>query len=197
MSSPFRLIAAGALLASLLSTPTAVASDAVLVLDTFSVFRFEGTTASAMLPVGGRIPLNLAREAEGSWSVRIAASAFDFPPVTYPSGKSVKWRLSSDATGQLTNAAGGARLDLSAPLVAYVDGASRGIPFPMSFTTESSSAARAGVSASVRGVKVDAASGFVQLVATGISPDGAATAPGKPFYAILSGQISGLPSLTP
>ncbi len=42
-----------------------------------------------------------------------------------------------------------------------------------------------------QGVRLDPASGYLQLVTAGVNPLHAATAPGNPFFAVLSGRILG------
>lgn len=167
---------------------------AELVLDGLSFFAFEGSGKSAPLPAGTVIPIEATRDGAGGWHLAIAASNLSLPPVTYPSGRSVTWKLSGDARGTLTVSGEEASLVLSAPLVAHVDGALDGIPFPMTFRTGMATASAAGVTASREGAKLDLRSGYVQLVAAGVNPRDAATAPGKPFYAVLSGQVRGLPT---
>jgi hypothetical protein len=67
------------------------------------------------------------------------------------------------------------------------------VPFPLTFSTETATSQADGLVALRSGVRLDPTSGFIQLVAAGVSPAEAPTAPGKPFYAVLSGQILDLP----
>jgi hypothetical protein len=80
---------------------------------------------------------------------------------------------------------------LTAAAIAYVDGATDGIPMTLTFSTETLSASAKGHTAQRQGVRLDPASGYLQLVTAGVNPTHAATAPGEPFYAVLSGRILG------
>jgi len=173
--------------------PASAGAGPRLVLDAFSFFFFEGDNATAVLPPGAEIPLTMTRSSATSWTVTIPQRALDVPPVRYPSGRSVRWTLSAPAVGQLTLADGGGRCSIEAPLVANVEGTDTSVPFPLTFSTETALSRADGFVASRTGVRLDPASGFLQLVAGGVSPDGAPTAPGKPFYAVVSGQIVDLP----
>lgn len=173
--------------------PASAGAGPRLVLDAFSFFFFEGDNATAVLPPGAEIPLNMTRSSATSWTVTIPQRALDVPPVRYPSGRSVRWTLSAPAVGQLTLSKGAGSCRIEAPLVAHVEGTDSSVPFPLTFSTETASSQADGFVASRAGVRLDPASGFLQLVAAGVSPAGAPTAPGKPFYAVLSGQIVDLP----
>jgi hypothetical protein len=74
-----------------------------------------------------------------------------------------------------------------------MEGTTSAVPFPLTFSTETATSRGDGLVASRSGVRLDPTSGFIQLVAAGVSPAEAPTAPGKPFYAVLSGQILDLP----
>jgi hypothetical protein len=165
-----------------------------LVLDGLSFFIFEGADESAFLPEGTVIPLTLEPLGETTWTVTISPTSLTVPPVLYPSGKSVVWRLGEVAQGMLTVSGGQASVSLNAPLVAHVEGSEGGIPFPLSFTTGVASKQAQGVTATREGARLDLATGYVQLVAAGVSPEGALTAPGMPFIAVLSGSVVGLPA---
>jgi hypothetical protein len=181
------LVVAGAIF------PASAAAGPRLVLDAFSFSFFEGDNATAVLPSGAEIPLELMQASATSWTVTIPQGALDVPPVRYPSGRSVRWTLSGPALGQLTLTDQGGSCRIEAPLVAHVEGGDSSVPFPLTFSTETASSQGDGLVASRTGVRLDSASGFIQLVAAGVSPEGAPTAPGKPFYAVLSGQILDLP----
>jgi hypothetical protein len=170
------------------------AEEATFSVDSLSFVHFEGDNSSALVPGGGRMTWSLTPASTDSWSVSVRPESFQLPAMTYPSGRRVVWRLSGPATGTLSRSINGIDCVLSAPLVAYVDGSRTGIDFPLTFTTAPVSVRAAGLVAATQGVRLDAASGQLQLVAAGVSPIGAATAPGKPFYVVLSGQLSGLPS---
>ena len=105
----------------------------------------------------------------------------------------MRWTLSGPAVGQLTLTDEGGICSIEAPLVAHVEGADTSVPFPLSFSTGTVTSQGDGSVVSQTGVRLDPASGFLQLVAAGVSPEGALTAPGKPFYAILSGLMIDLP----
>ena len=173
--------------------PASAHAGPKLVLDSFSHFLFEGANATAMLPSGVEIPLELKQVSPTSWSITVPPLTLNVPPVRYPSGKSVRWTLSRPATGSLTVTKEGGSCRIDAPLVAHPEGMDVAIPFSLTFTTETATSEGDGVVASRTGVRLDPASGFLQLVAAGFSPSGALTAPGKPFYAVLSGQILDLP----
>lgn len=174
-------------------SPVSAAAGPRLVLDVFSFFFFEGENAAAVLPSGAEIPLELTQSSPTTWTVTIPQGALDVPPVLYPSGLSVRWTLSGAAVGQLTLTSGGGSCSIEAPLVAHVEGTDSSVPFPLTFSTETVTSEGDGAVVSETGVRLDPASGFMQLVAAGVSPEGALTAPGKPFYAILSGLMIDLP----
>jgi hypothetical protein len=163
------------------------------VLDNFSFFFFEGANATAVLPAGAEIPFELKQSSATTWTVTVSPAALNVPPVLYPSGKKVRWTLSGPAAGSLTLTEEGGTCRIQAPLVAHPEGADAAIPFPLTFSTGAATSQGDGLVASRTGVRLDPASGFIQLVAAGVSPAGAPTAPGKPFYAVLSGQIIDLP----
>ena len=173
--------------------PLSAVASPRLVLDTFSFFFFEGENASAVLPSGAEIPLQLTQSSATSWKITIPQGSLNVPPVRYPSGLNVRWTLSAPAVGQLTLTKEGGSCKIEAPLVAHVEGRSSSVPFPLTFSTETATSEADGLVASRKGARLEPASGFLQLVAAGISPEGAPTAPGKPFYAVLSGQIVDLP----
>jgi hypothetical protein len=178
----------------LLGPLPAIAAEVVLALDGLSHFSFGISKASALLPASARIPARINRASADSWTLFIPAAGFDPPAVAYPSGRSVKWRLSHDATGSLRRVRGeGLSVAITLPLVAHVDGAREGVAFPLTFTTEQVSHTAMGTVASREGAKLDPTSGYLQLVAAGASPAGAKTAPGEPFVAVVSARIEGLP----
>lgn len=188
-----RLCIAIAAMLALASHPVH-AGEIEMVIDGLSFFAFEGTGGTVQLPAGLRIPAKLERATRDSWRITLPAGALSaMPPIRYPSGKSVSWRLSSSASGTLQIGSDGlATITIQAPLVAHVEGQPGGIPFPLTFTTESTNGAAAG-QASVAGQRLDANSGVVGLVASGRNPVDAASAPGKPFLAVLTAQLRGLP----
>jgi hypothetical protein len=162
----------------------------MLELDNLSAFYFEGANVGAMIPTT-RVPIELTKSSANSWDLRVRAADFSLPEIIYPSGKRVAWKLSADATGMLT--ASGAELvgQLTAPAIAYVDGDDNGISMTLTFSTETLSASAKGLTAERQGVRLDPASGYLQLVAAEVNPLHAATAPGNPFFAVLSGRIVG------
>lgn len=163
---------------------------AALELDGFSVLYFEGAGVGSMIPPA-TLPIELARSGPARWDLRVPAAEFVLPEIQYPSGKRVAWKLAGDATGVLTLSGSELVCELTAPAVAYVDGAAEGIPMTLSFTTETLAASAKGFTAQRQGVRGDPASGYLQLVSAGVNPTNAATAPGNPFYAVLSGRIVG------
>jgi hypothetical protein len=167
------------------------AATAYFEVDSFSFFYFEGAGIGGAIS-GTRIPIQVTRQSVGSWRIEIAPEDLVLPEMTYPSGKRAVWRLSSPAVGSLDRLDGAYRCDLSVPAVAFVDGGETGIPMTFQFTTESTSAEAAGVIASREGSRLDPRSGQVQLVAAGVNPTHAASAPGKPFYVVLSGRFTGI-----
>ncbi len=186
-----RNIWVGAVIAVFLFGDGALAVPAELELDSLSFFYFEGAQVGNGLPPA-TIPLEVEKSATGGWTIRVPAAAFLMPPVTYPSGLRVDWRLTSDATGTISGVGGALRCQLSAPAMAYVDGAKTGIPWSFEFTTETSGASAQGLTATRQGARLDPTSGYLQLVATGVHAMNAATAPGMPYYAVLSGRIVGV-----
>ncbi len=174
--------------------PSTVLADSRLVLDHFSFFLYQGSQTVGLLPAGADIPIKFSKVTENQWTFSVQPSQLDFPEMTFPSGRVVKWRLSSLATGVVTVGPSGISCQLSAPLAAYVDGSSDAFPFPLTFTTESSSSSNNGMTATQTGIRLDPQSGFLQLVATGVSPETAPTAPGEPFYVVASGRVLGLPT---
>jgi hypothetical protein len=191
----FEVLAVAGALVVLLALPARAgpSASATLVLDGFSFFFFEGAQQGSPIPSGVAIPLRIAPMATDAWSLAIAPGALTLPPVVYPSGRAVQWALPSAATGTLRRSPAGIQAELDVDAVAYVEGGSpNGIPFSFHFTTERAEAQAGAFSASRTGARIDPKSGYVQLVAAGIHPSDAATAPGKPFYVVLSGAIQGL-----
>jgi hypothetical protein len=170
---------------------SADAGTAYFEIDGFSFFYFEGAASGGAVSTA-RVPIHATQEAIGVWRIEIAPGSFDFPELVYPSGRRVVWRLSAPAVGRLEGSDGTYRCVLSVPAVAFVDGEKSGLPMTFEFTTENASAQAAGVVAARQGSRVDARSGQVQLVAAGVNPNHAATAPGKPFYVVLSGRFTGI-----
>jgi len=165
-----------------------------LILDGLSFFAYAGTDKSAFLPSGAAIPIEILRVSDGQWQLTIRAASFTFPPVAFPSGARVEWRLSADAHGSCTLNRDGAACVLDAPLEARPEGGEP-MAFPMRFSTQRAQAASDGVVAVRDGAVLDVQSGYLQLVAAGVSPAGAPTAPGKPFVAVLSGRVWPLPAV--
>jgi hypothetical protein len=177
---------------ALLAAPLpARGANAKLELDGFSFFFFEGAQVGAQLP-GASVPISVTPAGKGRWTLSVDAADLKLPEVVYPSGRRVQWRLGGPATGEVVKSGGTFVATLQAPALAYVDGASDGISMALSFSTETANATAAGLTASRQGVPLDPASGYLQLVAAGVNPSHAATAPGKPFYAVLSGRIVGV-----
>lgn len=169
----------------------AAAATAFFEIDSFSFFYFEGAkVGGAISPT--RVPIEATPEGPGAWRIEVAPESFVLPELLYPSGKRVLWRLSASASGRLDHTEGVYRCVLNVPAVAFVEGRETGIPMSFEFTTETASAQAAGVVASREGSRIDPRSGQVQLVAAGVNPTHAASAPGKPFYAVLSGRFTGI-----
>jgi hypothetical protein len=177
-----------------LAARPAHAEKAELVLDGLSFIAFEGSKAAVLLPAGSVIPATIEPSGASSWTVTIEPAALEVPPVAYPSGRSIQWRLSAPAKGTITRDGETLRCTLEAPLMAKRDDAPGEVAFPLTFTTETSTATAKGLTASREGVRLDPASGYLQLVATGVNPVHAETAPGEPFVAVLSGVLRGLPA---
>jgi hypothetical protein len=150
-----------ALLLSLLPAEVLAQSKATLALDNFSVLYFEGAAVGSMMSPTN-VPLELTPAGHGEWTLRVRAADFDLPEITYPSGKQVRWKLSSDATGSFSLSGTTLVCQLTAPAVAYVDGAETGIPMTFTFTTESLSASAKGHTAARQGERLDPASGYLQ-----------------------------------
>lgn len=192
--SPRVTVVVGLLLAiQSFGSGTAVAGEPRLVLDGLSFFAFEGADASALIPGETSIPVRIEPGRSGVWEILIPADRFEVPPIRYPSGRSVRWKLADAARGTLTSTESGLMCTIHAPLIAHLDGAPDGVSFPLTFTTERSSRAAGTLVASREGVRLDPKSGYVQLVATGLNPLHADTAPGSPFTAVLSGRFLDLP----
>jgi len=182
---------AAALVTACLASASAFAQAlATLELDSLSAFYFEGDGRGAMIS-SASIPIELTPQGRSSWLLRVPAAGFALPEITYPSGKRVAWKLSADATGVITANGGELVCQLTAPAIAYVDEDEGGIPMTLTFSTETLSAAAKGFTAERQGVRVDPGSGYVQLVTAAVNPLHAATAPGNPFVAVLSGRIVG------
>lgn len=182
------------LVAGLAISSRARAAEVTFVLDGLSFFAYEGADASALLPAGAQIAASVVAETQGAWRITIPAASLEaLPPVRYPSGRTVRWRLGAAATGVLRlQSDGTVSASIDAPLVAYTDDGAEGAPFPLRFTTGAAASRAGGEVAATDGMRLDPRSGAIQLVATGVSPAEAATAPGKPFYAVLSGQLRGV-----
>ena len=173
------------------SVGPAVAAAAFFELDGFSFFYFEGAKVGGAISTT-RVPVEATPEGPGVWRIEIAPENFVLPEIAYPSGKRAVWRLSAPAVGRLERSEGSYRCVLNVPALAFVDGRETGIPMTFEFTTEAASAQAAGVVASREGSRIDPRSGQVQLVAAGVNPTHAASAPGKPFYVVLSGRFTGI-----
>jgi hypothetical protein len=167
-----------------------------LALDGLSFFAYAGSDKSAFLPSGATIPLEILRISDTHWRITIPANSFVFPPVEFPSGIRVEWRLTADAKGSCALGSGAAACVIDAPLEARPEGGGDSMRFRMRFSTLRAEAMSDGVVAARDGAPLDLGSGYLQLVAAGVSPTGAPTAPGKPFYAVLSGRIASLPQAT-
>jgi len=165
-------------------------ANATLELDGLSALYFEGADVGSMIPATS-VPLEITPSGPNAWDLRVRATDFSLPQIVYPSGKSVEWKLSGDATGALSTSGGELVCQLVAPAVAYVDGSSEGIPMTLTFSTETLSASAKGLTAQRQGVRLDPSSGYLQLVTAEVNPLHAATAPGNPFFAVLSGRIVG------
>ncbi|MCP5060112.1 MAG: hypothetical protein GY937_25700 [bacterium] len=162
-----------------------------LALDHLSFVHFEGASKDFQVP-GGSIELTLKQVSPDEWSVRVDPSGLSIPEITYPSGKRAKWSMSSGAAGSLKRGPSGFDLEIDVVASIKVAGSKGLTTFPLHFTSKSTSSTRGKVEASRQGVPLDPASGYVQLVASAVNGDFAPTAPGKPFYVVLSGQITGL-----
>lgn len=180
----------GALTASLLASST-LAAPANLELDSLSFFYFEGAKVGNEIPPA-TIPVDIQQTGQGTWTIRVPSGSFSIPDLVYPSGLRVQWRLTSDATGTIAKSGTSLVCQLSAPAMAFVDGSKTGVPWSFEFTTEGSSASAQGFTAARQGARMDPQTGYLQLVATGVHANQAATAPGKPYYAVLSGRIVGV-----
>jgi hypothetical protein len=175
----------------LVSARVLAGDAAFLELDGLSALYFESESVGSMIPAS-RIPIEVRAAAAGEWDLRIAQSDFQLPEIRYPSGARVLWRLRSDAHG-ICRADGPTRVcQLVAPGEAFVEGRPAGIPMTLTFSTEELTASGAGRTARREGVRLEPTSGYLQLVAVGINPPHAATAPGSPFFAVLSGRIVGV-----
>lgn len=161
---------------------------ATLQLDSLSAFYFEGAGVGAMIPATS-VPIEITKAGAASWNLRVPAAGFALPEITYPSGKRVVWKLTADATGVATRSGAALACQLTAPAIAYVDGDADGIPMTLTFSTETLRASAKGFTAQREGVRLDPASGYVQLITAEVNPLHAATAPGNPFFAVLSGRI--------
>jgi hypothetical protein len=174
--------------------PRAGAEKVELVLDGLSFFAFEGSKAAVLLPAGTVIPAEIEPSGASRWTLTIAPAALQVAPITYPSGRSIQWRLAAPAKGTITRDGETLRCTLEAPLLAKRDDTPGEVELPLTFTTETTTATAKGLTASREGVRLDATSGYLQLVATGVNPVHAETAPGEPFVAVLSGVLRGLPA---
>lgn len=186
----FRTARLAALTLCLISTSALAQTKAALELDGFSVLYFEGAAVGSMIP-GATVPIEITKSGPAEWFLRVAAADFALPEIQYPSGKRVLWKLTSDATGGLSVSGAEVVCQLTAAAIAHVDGDPNGIPMTLTFSTETLSASAKGHTAQRQGVRLDPASGYLQLVTAGVNPTHAATAPGEPFYAVLSGRILG------
>ncbi len=180
----------GSVIVVLLVSASALAVPAKLELDSLSFFYFEGANVGNGLPAAS-IPIDVQQDSASSWTIRVPAGSLSLPDVTYPSGRRVEWKLTSDATGTISRSGSSLVCQLTAPAAAYVDGSAAGIPWDFEFTTESSASSAKGITATRQGARMDPTSGYLQLVATGVHAKRAATAPGKPYYVVLSGRIVG------
>jgi hypothetical protein len=163
---------------------------ASLELDSLSAFYFEGAGVGAMIP-SVTVPIEIRKVTASTWDLRVRAADFVLPEIVYPSRKRVAWKLAADATGAFAVSGSEVVCQLTAPAIAYVDGSASGIPMTLTFSTEALSASAKGFTAQRQGVRLDPASGYLQLVTASVNPLHAATAPGNPFFAVLSGRIVG------
>lgn len=165
-------------------------ANATLEIDGLSALYFEGAEVGSMIP-STSVPLEITRTGPNAWDLVVRAADFALPEIVYPSGKRVAWKLSADATGALSTSGGELVCQLVAPAIAYVDGSTDGIPMTLTFSTETLEASAKGLRAQRQGVRLDPSSGYLQLVTAAVNPLHAATAPGNPFFAVLSGRIVG------
>jgi hypothetical protein len=161
-----------------------------LKLDAMSVLYFEGASTGSMIP-STDVPISIWKGAPDEWSLRIARDQFHLPEVVYPSGRRVRWELRSDARGVCRLDGPSLACQLVAPGDAFVQGNSGSIPMTLTFTTETLSASSNGLTTERQGVRLDPTTGYLQLVTVGVNPLHATTAPGSPFFAVLSGRIVG------
>ena len=174
----------------LISASALAQTTAALELDSLSAFYFEGAGVGAMIP-SVTVPIEITKSGPSAWDLRVRAADFVLPEIVYPSGKRVAWKLSADATGIFSTSGAELVCQLTAPAIAYVDGSTSGIPITLTFSTEALSASAKGLTAQRQGVRLEPASGYLQLVTASVNPLHAATAPGNPFFAVLSGRILG------
>ncbi len=189
-----RVVRAGGACVVFVATLLSVdATAATLQLDSYSHFVFEGSRQVVTLPAGIEIPVRVETVATSEWALTIDAGSLRLAPIEYPSGRAVKWRLAGPARGRLVRGEEGLSCTLHATFLARVEGNPSDIRFDVSFTTERAERRNIGLVAEPEGVRLDPASGSLQLVAAVTNPAGAATAPGQPVSVILSGRLHGLP----
>lgn len=177
-------------LASRTSANEVVAGE--LVLDGFSFVHLEGAVSDVPLPSGTRVPLRFEKVRPGEWRVRVPGAALIVPPVRYPSGKLVHFRADRDGLGSLRIDRSGGHMEVSVTLVARLADGGGPARIPLTFRTGTASYRGPEGMTAREGARLDLASGYVQLVAAGVNVRRAATAPGAPFYAVLSGRIEGI-----
>ncbi len=172
------------------------ASAQTLTLDNLSFVHFDGSSQDFQIP-SGTVDLSIQSAGPNQWTIQVSPGNVDIPAFAYPSGKQATWGLASLATG--TAKRKGKSVDIDVDVVASITVSGEGTPaqFPLQFTTGTTTASRGSVTVSRTGVPLDTGSGYVQLVASGVNSDRAPTAPGKPFYIVLSGTMSGLPASFP
>lgn len=167
---------------------------ATLELDEFSLFHFAGTNAGGALPSGVELTLNLARRSDSSWDVSVPAGTFQLPPLEYPDGQTVLWKLKTDARGSLERGENGISLNIQALAMALSERSDSNPLFILRFTTGRTQKRARGYTARADGILLQREDGYVRLVASGVNPKGARNAPGEPFYVVLSGTVRGLPA---
>ena len=127
----------------------------------------------------------------GSWRLRLAV--VPIAPVQV-GGVQVQLEMTGDAVGTITSGASG--LEVQLPLQVRVTAATQpptDATVGLQFTSGELTIGKGKKATTVSGVALDAASGFLQIVGVGTSPEAIPGLGGKAFYVILSGAISDLP----
>ncbi len=171
------------------AVPAYAESNAYLDIDAFSFFFAEGVEAGGTVPTIS-VPVELTGSGNG-WTLRIEKGDLDLPPVNLPNGSSVKWTLTSDATGQIQFSGDTGAGSLAGAFLAASVETSRQASHDLSFTTGVSQSSVGTESVSREGVPLSRTTGYLQLVATGSDPPGSTHA--IPFYVVISGRFVSSP----